>query len=88
MKKFLKYYSIPAVLCVVSISFAICMAWREEKLKNAVIEQALQGNKYAIEILQKYEKPWKLDQRVVYAAIEGNKYAIEILKIEKQDQRL
>lgn len=82
MKKFLKYYSIPAVLFMASISFAIYMTCKEEKLRNTVVEQALQGNKYAIEILQKYEKPWKLDQRVVYAAIEGNKYAIDILKIE------
>jgi hypothetical protein len=81
MKNFLKYFSIPAVLFAGSISFAIYMAWTEEKFKNTVVERALQGNKYAIEILQKYEKPWKLDQRVVYAAIEGNKYAIEILAI-------
>lgn len=78
---FLKYLSIPILLCCSLLSFAAYMAWKENKMNNDLVENALKGNPYAIGILQKYEKPWKLDERLVYEALNGNKNAVQVLGI-------
>jgi hypothetical protein len=63
------------------------MAWKESRVNNALVEESLKGNRYAVAILAKYEKPWKLDERIVQGAMQGNPYALEVLKIapEKND---
>jgi len=82
MRTFLKYYSIPAVLFVAAISFCGYMAWSENQLKNVILNEALQGNKQALALMVKYEKPWKLNDKVVRESLKGNQYALEILKID------
>ena len=84
MRNFLKYFSIPGLLIIGLIAFAVCMAWKEFQTQNMVIDQALEGNRYAIAILRQYEKPWKLDSKVLNGALQGNQYALEILKIVQE----
>lgn len=55
------------------------MAWKEISINNHLVEQSLQGNPAAIEILIKYEKPWKLDERLINEALAGNANAIKVL---------
>lgn len=81
MRNFLKYYWFPMVLIVGSLSFAGYQSWKEFNMKETLVDAALQGNPYAIKILAKYEKPWKLDQRVVLEAINGNQYALQIIDV-------
>ena len=64
------------------LSFAGYMAWKEETIKSSIIEKALKGNHIAIAILEKYEKPWKLDHRILEEALNDNSYALQILGIE------
>ena len=82
MRTFLKYFSIPVLIGLGCISFGGYMAWKEFKFNDALVEAALQGNPYAVKILAKYEKPWKLDQRVILEAVKGNQHALKILNIE------
>ncbi len=80
-RKILKYFSFPIVMFAALICFAGYMAWKEFKIKDQLITEAIQGNQNAIAILAHYEKPWKLDERIVLQAISGNKNALQILKI-------
>ncbi len=82
--KILKYYSIPILLFVLALGPTSYLAWKEHSLSNEITNQALAGNPIAIQILTKYEKPWKLDERVVHAAIEGNENAIKILDLKME----
>ena len=80
-RKILKYFSFPILMFAALISFAGYMGWKEYKIKDQLITQALQGNGYAIAILAQYEKPWKLEERVILEAISGNQHALQVLKI-------
>lgn len=84
MRAFLKYFSLPILLLGVCLSFCCYMAWKECKIQNLLVDESLQGNRYAVAILAKYEKPWKLDERIVNGAIQGNPYALEVLKIAQE----
>ncbi len=86
-RKILKYFSVPILMFAVLISFAGYMGWKEYKIKDRLITEALEGNRYAISILAQYEKPWKLDEQIVNSAIQGNLYALEILKIAPTSDR-
>jgi len=79
--KLIKIFSFPVLLMVAVLSFVSYMAWKEYSMNNVLVEQSLAGNSTAIEILKKYEKPWKIDERIVYQALEGNVHAIEVLKL-------
>ena len=81
MRKILKYFGFPLVICIGSLSFAGYQDWKEFKIKETLVEAALQGNPYAIKILAKYEKPGKLDHRVILEAINGNQYALQIIDV-------
>lgn len=78
----LKYISIPFIILILCLSPCVYMAWKEIKIQNVLVDQALLGNRCAIHILAKYEKPWRLDEKIVYEAMKGNPYALEILKIK------
>lgn len=80
----LKYYSIPILLFVLAFAPASYFIWKEHSLNSEITNQALAGNPIAIQILTKYEKPWKLDERVVHAAIAGNENAIKILDLKME----
>lgn len=77
----LKYYSIPILLFILAFGPASYFAWKEHSLNNEITNQALAGNPIAIQVLAKYEKPWKLDEKVVRAALSENEFAIQILGI-------
>jgi len=64
------------------ISFVGYMAWKEEGRKSSLIGKALEGNRTAIAIMGKYEKPWKLDERILDEALKENPHALQILGIE------
>lgn len=81
-KKFFKFFGFPVIMLIGLISFAGYMAWKEESMKSSLIGKALDGNRTAIAILEKYEKPWKLDQRVIDEALKDNPHALRILKLE------
>lgn len=55
--KFLKFFGFPAIMLIGVISFAGYMAWKEESIKSSLIRKAFEGNRTAIAILEKYEKP-------------------------------
>jgi hypothetical protein len=78
---FLKFMSLPGAVIIGLLIFAGYMAWRECKINSHLVEESLRGNRNAIAIMAKYEKPWKLDHRLVYGAVEGNPNALEVLKI-------
>lgn len=80
--KFLKFFGLPAVMLIGVISFAGYMAWKEESTKSFLIGKALEGNRTAIAIMGKYEKPWKLDERILDEALKENPHALQILGIE------
>jgi hypothetical protein len=80
--KFFKFFWIPGVMLIGSISFAGYMAWKEESLKSSLIGKALEGNLTAIAILEKYEKPWKLDERILDEALKDNPHALQILGVD------
>lgn len=61
------------------LTFACYNAWQEVKINDHIVEYSLNGNHNAVEILRRYEKPWKLDQRIVNAALEGNEFALKVL---------
>ncbi len=82
MRNFLKYFGFSIVLCIGGLSYTGYTSWKEFKIKETLVDAALQGNPYAIKILAKYEKPWKLDQRVVLEAINGNQYALQIIDVQ------
>lgn len=82
--KYLYLFSFPCLLMIASLSFAGFMAYKEYSCKSDLVEESLRGNRYAIAILTKYEKPWKLEGRIVYGAIQGNPYALEVLKIDEK----
>lgn len=81
-KKFLKFFGFPAIMLIGLISFAGYMAWKEESIKRSLVGKALNGNRTAIAILEKYEKPWKLDERILDEALKDNPHALQILGIE------
>ncbi len=81
-RKFLKFFGFPMVMLIGLISFAGYMAWKEESLKSSLIGKALEGNRTAIAILEKYEKPWKLDERILDEALKDNPHALQILGID------
>jgi hypothetical protein len=81
MRNFFKFFWFPVLLIAGCVTFASYMAWKEFRTQDALVNEALQGNRYAIAILRKYEKPWKLDTKVIHEALQGNAYALEILKI-------
>ncbi len=83
MKKVLKFFWFPGIMMISALSFAGYMAWKEETIKSSVIGKALEGNRTAIAILEKYEKPWKINQRILEEALKNNPYALQILGIEK-----
>jgi hypothetical protein len=78
---FLKIFSIPVLFFTSLILLCIYFAWSEFKIKNDLVDQSLKGNPVAIEILIKYEKPWKLDTRLIYEAMNGNEHAIKVLGV-------
>lgn len=77
----LKCISLPILALICILTYASYKAWEEVKINDLVVESSLKGNLHAVEILRKYEKPWKLDQRIVNAALEGNDYALKVLGI-------
>ena len=79
--RFLKWLTFPIIFFTLVLTFVSYMAWKEYSINNELIEQSLKGNPVAIEILIKYEKPWKLDERLVREAITGNENAIKVLGI-------
>jgi len=81
-RKFFKFFGFPAVMLIGLISFAGYMAWKEESMKSSLIGKALEGNRTAIAILEKYEKPWKLDERIIDEALKDNPHALQILRID------
>jgi hypothetical protein len=78
---FLKYLWFPIIWFGGLLFFACYMAWKEFKVNDHLVEQALQGNRYAIAILAKYPKPWKLDERIVNSALDGNSNALAVLQL-------
>lgn len=81
-RKFFKFFGFPAVMLIGLLSFAGYMAWKEESMKSSLIGKALDGNRTAIAILEKYEKPWKLDERILDEALKDNPHALQILGID------
>jgi len=81
-RKFFKFFGFPVVMLIGLISFAGYMAWKEESMKSSLIGKALGGNRTAIAILEKYEKPWKLDQRIIDEALKDNPHALQILRLD------
>lgn len=79
--KFLKFDWFLGIFFCGLLSFASYMAWKEQQIQNTLVEESLRGNRYAVAILAKYEKAWKLDERIVLGAMQGNPYALEVLKI-------
>lgn len=80
-RSFLKWSGIPLILVVMMLIFSGYMAWKEHSIYNGLVDQSLKGNPIAIEILIKYEKPWKLDERLIQEAMAGNQNAIKVLGI-------
>ncbi len=76
-----KWVSIPVLLFILALAPMSYMIWKEYSINNELVEQSLNGNPVAIEILVKYEKPWKLDERLIREAIAGNENAIKVLGI-------
>lgn len=85
--KLIKIFSFPVLLMVTVLSFVSYMAWKEYNMNNVLVEQSLSGNPIAIEILVKYEKPWKIDERIIYQALEGNPHAARVLGIKTLDEK-
>jgi hypothetical protein len=81
-RQLLKYLSIPALVFILAITPAIYFAWKEYSISNELTEQAINGNPMAIQILIKYEKPWRLDERLIREAMAGNENAIKVLGID------
>jgi len=80
---FLKYYSFPLIIFISVITFLSYMAFKEIRLENFLIKEALEGNSYAIQFLKKHEKPWK-NNTIVKEAVKGNKFALMILEIDNE----
>lgn len=76
-----KWVSIPVLLFILALAPMSYIIWKEYSINNERIEQSLKGNPVAIEILVKYEKPWKLDERLIREAIAGNENDIKVLGI-------
>lgn len=85
-RRFLKYFSVPILLFILALGPASYFAWKEYSINNELIEQSLKGNPIAIDILVKYEKPWKLDERLIREAIAGNENAIKVLGINSHQK--
>jgi len=77
----LKYFSVPVLIFILVLCPASYFAWKEYSINNELTVQALNGNPIAIQILVKYEKPWKLDEKILREAMAGNENAIKILDI-------
>lgn len=77
--KILKWSAFPLVISLLALGFPSYMIWKETSINNHLIEQSLKGNPVAIEILTKYEKPWKLNERLINEALAGNENAIKVL---------
>lgn len=80
MIKFFKYFSAPLIIFAGILIFSSYMAWKEFKIHNDLIDESLAGNQFAIEILIKHKKPWKLNERLVYQALNGNVHALKVLQ--------
>lgn len=61
---------------------AIYFGVQEEKFKNFIFDEALNGNQTALILLKTHKKPWTLNEKVVRQALKNNVYAKEILEIE------
>ena len=83
VRTFLKYFLLPTLALLLSLSSLSHTLWKEYKTNNLVVEQVLQGNRYAIEILAKYEKPSTLNRQILAEALKGNPYALKVLKIDE-----
>ncbi len=81
MKSILKFFWSPGILICCALAFAGYMAWKEYSINSTLVEESLKGNRNAIAILAKYEKPWKLNEQIIQGAISGNPYALEVLNI-------
>ena len=88
IKSLFKFIWFPVCLFLGCFSFVGYTVYKEYALNSTLVEKALEGNTYAIKILAKYEKPWKLDERIVLSALEGNQYALEVLKIGQEPTAL
>ena len=80
-RRLFKYFSVPVLIFILAFGSAGYFAWKEYSINNELTDQALNGNSIAIQILIKYEKPWKLDERIIREAIAGNENAIKVLGI-------
>lgn len=80
----LLFLSFPCLVMIACLSFACYMAYKECRTNSDLVKESLRGNRYAVAILAKYEKPWKLDERIVYGAMQGNPYALKVLDIDEK----
>lgn len=80
----IKLLRFPIFFACIALCSAGYSAWKESKVQDELVELSLKGNPAAIGILQKYEKPWKLDERLMNEAIAGNQNAIEALGIQSK----
>lgn len=85
-KRILKYFSIPVLFIFLVLGPTSYFTWKEYSINNEITEQALSGNQIAVQILIKYEKPWKLDRRILREAMEGNENAIKILGVNNENK--
>ena len=54
---FLKAFWFPGIFFGGLLFFGGYMAWKECSINNMLVKESLQGNRHAIAILAKYEKP-------------------------------
>lgn len=78
------YVIIPFSFVILFFLIAINVVIREEIFKKYIISQAIEGNKVAVAIIQKYDNPSGLPHHLVKAAIEGNPHAAEALELNEQ----
>lgn len=86
MKKALTFATLPILIFSLSFGFLFYMCWEEIKIKTLIIDSALSGNIYSIEMLNKYEKPWTMNKRIIEEAVDGNENALKILGIESKKE--
>jgi hypothetical protein len=82
-RRLFKYFSVPLLIFILALGSATYFAWKEYTISSELTEQALNGNPIAIQILIKYEKPWKLDEKILRAALSDNENAIKILGLNE-----
>ena len=56
MRFFFRCFSVPIFFCFICVSFVGYLVWKEYKINDILVEESLQGNRYAIAILTKYER--------------------------------